>query len=344
MKTLKTIAMMIAVTLIASMSAMAQGPKHLEPGSALVFPLFDSAPGAGTVICVTNLNDDNVYCPTQDTRAGDVMLHYIYVADETWVEFDRFELLTPGDTLCVLADNHNPEMERGFLIVVAVDVNDMSKNIDFDYVIGSAIVVQSGLNFLWSYTPYAFEGNPNSSDPSACDRDATDSDGDGALDFDGDEYPYFPAELYIDSFFEEGGNFTNQLVLLTTAGANYTAEVDFLFWNNIEQKFSRSFDFQCWWTGALSDISAIVNGLGGDAEELGVNEVETGWASITPARIVDGSGNPVPASSGYAVPPLLGVFAQFVTSTDFAAGHALHYRGTLDGLELLVGDGDEQNK
>jgi len=343
MKNLKRITLGLAVLMLVSASAMAQ-PKHLQPGSVLVYPLFDSAPGSGTVICITNTNDDNLYCPSDDRRAGDIMLHYQYVADVTWVEFDRFELLTPGDTLCVIADNHNPEGERGFLVVSAVDPNDMAKRIDFDYLIGSAIVVQSGLNFLWQYTPYVFEGNPLSSDPASCVRTATDADADGAIDFDGTEYDLFPSRLVVDSFFEESGNFTNILTLLTTAGADFEAEIDFLFWNNIEQKFSRSFVFRCWWTGPLSDISLIVEDLGGDEEEIGVNGVENGWAEITPRRIVDLSGNPVPASSGFAVPPILGVFAQFVSGSDFAAGHALHYTGSLDGLEILVGNGDQQQK
>jgi len=341
MKNLKTLAIVLAVTLVGSMSAMAQ-PKHLEPGSALVFPLFDSTPGAGTVICVTNVNDDRTYCGDTDLRAGDIMLHYQYIADETWFEFDRFEMLTPGDTLCVIADQHNPEGERGFLLVSAVNPNDMDTKVDFDYLIGSAIVVQSGLNFLWTYTPYAFEGNPGSN-PSACSMDATDDDNDGAVDFDGTEYSMFPEDLFIDSFFEESGQFENSLTLLTTAGGDYIAHVDFLFWNNIEEKFSRTFEFTCWWTGALSDISSIVLDLGGDPEELGVSDVETGWASINGGRITDLAGNPVlDASDAAAVPPLLGVFAQFITSQDFSAGHALHYRGTLDGLELLVGDEDPQ--
>ena len=87
----------------------------------------------------------------------------------------------------------------------------------------------------------------------------------------------------------------------------------------------------------LSDISAIAANLGGDEDELGVAGVETGWASIRGTRTLDGAGNSVGI-----VPPLLGVFNQLVSSTDFSAGHALHYRGTLWG-ELLVGDGSDSN-
>ncbi len=340
----KAIALALLAVFAITTAAVAQ-PNHLQPGSALIFPLYDSAPGAGTVICITNLNDDNVYCGNSDFRRGDIMVHYQYIDGATWREFDRFEFLTPGDTLCVLADLHNPEQDSGFLVVTAVDPSDMDKTVDFDHLIGSCIVVQSGFNFLWSYTPYSFRALPGDGAPAdLCNLPSTDSDADGACDWDGDEYDLFPAELYVDSFFQENGNFTNQLTLLSMAGADYETEVGVLFWNNIEQKFSRTFRFTCWYSGALSDISAIVTNLGGDADEIGQGAVENGWASFTGRRILDGSGNPVQNDGGgNAIPPMLGVFAQFIDSTDFAGGHALHYRGSLDGLEFLTGDGDAQN-
>ena len=333
----RLITMIAGVAAVAMMSAVASAqPKHLEPASVLVYPLYDSSAGAGTVVCVTNTNDEEEYCPDSDFKAGDVYVHYQYIDGITWQEFDRFELLTPGDTLCVIVDQHNPEGNTGFLVVSAADPEDRNNKIDFDYLIGSAIVVQSDLNFLWQYTPYAFTGLPGDSEPANCDRNSTDDDSDDQLDFDGDEYDYFPREIFIDSFFEETGAFENSLTLMTTVGSRYEAEVDFLFWNNIEEKFSRSFRFICWHSSPLSDISRIVTELGGDANELGVNEIETGWASIRGKRVVDGSGNPV----SDIVPPILGVFNQSIVSSDFSAGKALHYRGTTDGLEVLEGDLD----
>ena len=337
----KMIGLLALVTLVAMSPVAFAQPVHLQPASVLVFPLYDSAPGAGTVICVTNLNDSEIYCPDSDYREGDIMVHYQYIDGTTWQEFDRFEFLTPGDTTCVIADQHNPEENAGFVVVSAVDPQDMNRRVDFDHLVGSCIVVQSGLNFLWTYTPYAFRATADSSD--ACDLDGTDDDGDGAIDFDGDEYDVFPAELFIDSFFEETGNFENQLTLMTTAGADYLAEANFLFWNNIEEKFSRTYRFTCWSQGPLSDVSAIVTNLGGDPDELGQGTIQTGWASIRGGRMLDGSGNPVlNENDALASAPLLGVFAQFITSEDFAAGKALHYRGTIDGLEFLTGDGDPQ--
>ena len=330
----------IMAALLLATVATAQ-PLHLQPGSALVYPLFDSSPGAGTIICVTNVNTTNVYCEGSDYRSGDILVHYQYVAGDDCLEFDRYEFLTPGDTLCVLADLHNPEQDKGFLVIAAADPETYEK-IDFDYLIGSAILVQSDLNFLWAYTPYAFLGEADEEDPDAdedvCaeDRDRTDKDNDSAMDFDGKEYSTFPEVLYIDSFFEERNNFTNQLTLMSTAGQDYINEVNFWFWNNIEVKFSRTLKFVCWWSGTLAEISQVVTSLNGDEEEMGHPPVQTGWAQIEGNRILDLAGNPVDT----LVPPLLGVFAQFITSSDFASGHALHYSGSIDGLEILNGNGE----
>jgi len=342
MKTRTIAALAVMAALIFSTGALAAdvvstGPLHLVPGSALVYPLFDSTVGAGTIICVTNTNTSRVYCEQTDYRAGDVLVHYQYIAGDTCFEFDRYELLTPGDTLCVIADKHNPEQGKGFLVVSAVEPASGEK-VKFDYLIGSAIIVQSDLNFLWAYTPYVFRGLPGAAIPGDCVAATTDIDGDGALDFDGREYDFFPAELFLDSFFEETENFTNQLTLLSTAGQDYINEMNILIWNNIEEKFSRTFKFVCWWAGSLSEISAIATSLGGDPEELGHPPVETGWVSIAGNRILDLAGNPVEIGDG--IPPVLGVFAQFISSTDFAAGRALQYRGSIDGLEILNGDGN----
>jgi len=340
---MSTVAVTTAVValMFATAPAFAQ-PLHLQKGSVLVFPVFDTTAGAGTIVCVTNTNTSRIYCPNTDFLSGDVVLHYQYIDGEFCLEFDRYEYLSPGDTLCLIVNEHNPESKEGFLVVSAVDPSDFSARIDFDYLIGSAMVVQSDLNFMWAYTPYAFRALPQVGDPGECDIHTTDGDADGAIDFDGVEYDLFPAEIFIDSFFEETGNFTNLLTLMSTSGQDYINEVDFLFWNNIEGKYSRTFKFVCWWTGPLSEISLIAKDLGGLEGEIG-KPVETGWVAIKGSRILDLAGNPVPDATGAAaVPALLGTFAQFIDSSMFAAGHALHYRGSLDGLEILNGDGDPQ--
>lgn len=316
-----------------------------RPASVLIFPLYDASAGAGTIVCVTNTNTDSFYCPDRDQKVGDVLLHYLYVDGDTWQEFDRYEFLTPGDTLCVIASEHNVDRGRGFLVVTAHDANGEAL-IGFDHLIGSAIVVQSGLNFLWSYPAYGMQTGRTNVDCTPSDPDAiiNGGDGDGVPDYDGVEYAEFPEVLMIDTFFEEGGDhaFHNQLTIMSTSGREYKNELDFLFFNNIEQKFSRSFQFTCWWSGSLSEISSIAGGLGGDEVEFG-HKTETGWARFEGARIIDGAGNPVTRSdSAAAVPALMGVFMQGVNNTNFAFGKGLHFQGTVDGQEIERGDSDPQ--
>ena len=93
--------------------------------------------------------------------------------------------------------------------------------------------------------------------------EASDLDIDEAMDFNDLEYSRFPRTLALDSFFEERNNFANQLTLMSTAGQDYINEINFWFWNNIEDRFSRTFKFTCWWSGPLSEISNIVEDLGG---------------------------------------------------------------------------------
>ena len=99
------------------------------------------------------------------------------------------------------------------------------------------------------------------------------------------------------------------------------------FWNNNEQKFSRTNRFVCWTDTTLGDISNIAKDLGGDADEF---LRQTGWVELTLGRVLDGSGNPLTlADFG-----ILGVMSQAIIGTDFAAGHALHYAGTATGATL----------
>ena len=133
---------------------------HARPGSALVFPVYDSRPHAGTVITVTNTNSSRLSCPNQ-FRKGDVCVHYTYFDSDDCLELDKTVCLTPGDTITLLADAHNPEGTVGWLWVEAQDPETFEA-ITYNYLVGSAILVwadQSGgqdRDFLWSYTPYSF--------------------------------------------------------------------------------------------------------------------------------------------------------------------------------------------
>ncbi len=308
-------------------------PAHAQPGSLLIYPLFDSTPGRGTLITVTNINDSRATCQEfgpNGFRQGDVRLHYVYIDGDSWLEFDTDEDLTPGDTLTVFADQHNPEQVEGFLWVEARDP-ESGEAIDFDYLIGSAIIVDTGVNFLWSYTPYPFRALPDEGsgpDIDGCGRELTDVDEDRCADFDGIEYDFFPDVLYIDNFFAETSNFSNELTLMNAARMDPpddTVNVRFGIWNNDENRFSRSFPLTCWNRFALSDVSNIVlkTRLGGDDEELvfNGNGILTGWVEMD------------------AEAPLLGVFMHKIVNSSFAAGHELHFSGK-EGEEDDEGDVD----
>ena len=147
---------------------------HAQPGSVLIFPLFDSTEQNGTLISVTNTNTSTQGCDENNMRVGDICLHYIYINhnpddpgtegdEESCLEFDRFECLTPGDTLTVAADQHNPQLLDGWLWIEARDPETLDP-VAYNYLIGSAIIVESATEFVWSYTPYSFKGLPTNGD------------------------------------------------------------------------------------------------------------------------------------------------------------------------------------
>jgi len=318
-------------------------PRQLQPGSVLVFPLIDNRPGHGTMVSVTNLLDDDRACPAGERR-GDVVACFRYVDGDTMHTEVMMEWLVPGDTLSVLTDRVTG-IGAGYLVVVAYDPVNLEP-MDFDFLMGSAVIAQAGPNFIFSYTPYAFEALPRRDGADPCSRRSTDVDGDGAIDFDGTEYSSFPKALVIESFIEERGIFGNSLTLLTTAEPGHTAELEFVLRNNGgASRHEGFFEFDRWWTGTVSDISFVAQDLGGDRGELGFREVETGWMRLRGSRILDGSGNPVRTRRDrIAIPPVLGVFSQYANETAFAGGHALQYVGSLDGMELLGGDRDRQRR
>src|SRR5262249_21065402 len=129
------IAALAAVALAAPASAQSDGPRHLSPGSVLIFPLFDKTPGFNTIITVTNINTNQVL-HDNDFRGGDVLVHYTYVDGDTWLESDVDEFLTPKDTLSVLVSEHDfGAADKGWLWVEARDPEFPDRPIDFDFLI-----------------------------------------------------------------------------------------------------------------------------------------------------------------------------------------------------------------
>jgi hypothetical protein len=317
--------------LVAGMTAAALAapsvaqPLHAQPGSYLIYPLFNSSDGNNTVITVTNTNQSELSCGN-GFRRGDVGVLFVYINGITCAESNTEEFLTAADQIVVLAAQHNPNQEAGFLTVEARDP-ETGLPIDFDHLIGSAIVVNSEFDFEWAYTPYPFQGLPGGATPhgfDACNRPFTDvpSSGNyGTADFNGAELSSFPATLYLDQFFGEGNPasrpavfFENALYVMSTS-TNLTG-VRLLGWNNNEKRFSRTFDFRCWTEATLGEITNAVTqanlSVDGDMGEL--FGVATGWLQLEPQ--VNGVG-------------LLGVFLQSsrIGGQVFTAGRELQYEG-----------------
>ncbi len=293
--------------------------------SALIFPLVDTRPNMGTLISITNTNTSTIPC-WDDFREGDICLHYTYFGFDTDLgfcrEFDIDECLTPGDTLTVLADQHNPEMEIGWLWVEARDPVSFEP-IDFDYLIGSAMVVDMGSDFLARYMPYGFRARPDlhSDSGSRCFRGSTDVDYDGAADFNGVEYDFWPEGLFLDNFFEEGGSSPEFSGLLALASCDVdfqdadTTTVSFFIFNNEERRFSRDLHFECFFLDTLSSISNIFNDLRGDPNELAIpgRPLPTGWLKLS------------------GTDAILGVFIERIVGSSFAGGDALEMFGQFGG-------------
>ena len=275
----------------------------------------------------------------EDTRENTTLTEPIYdptggigitlgeVRKETWDELQPKLTLRyrPTDTLTILASAHNPETEEGFLWLEAWDP-ETSEAIEYNYLIGSCHVVKTGGgsadgDFLWAYTPYAFVSRADgTTGASLCGFDFTDDDGEGDADFDGVEYDFFPARLYLDNFFAEDGaaiDLDNRLYLMVADRG--VTDVSILAWDNNENRYSIGTSFDCWFGDALQSISLLFleENLDDDAVDeivlAGGATVYTGWMELTP----DTS-------------PLLGAFYTVKQDTDLGAGRELQYAGTWD--------------
>jgi hypothetical protein len=295
---------------------------------------------ANTIISVTNTNEDERSCGN-GLRQGDVQVHYAYFDGATCAESNTDEDLTPADTITVLARSHNPNFEVGYLIVEARDP-ETNLPIDYDFLIGSAIVVNSEFDFEWAYTPYVFEGFPGTDRKmppgltgaaDACGRYFLDDNSDPAdlarLDFDGWELNTFPDRIYLDNFFGEGTvtlggggmvSFSGSLALFTTDPNNLdpnNLDVLMVGYNNNERLFSRSFHVGCHRVLGLSEISGALTqtGLSASSDNGELAGVETGWFRLETLS---------PRGS------ILGVYAQssVIGGNSFVGGRELQYTGS----------------
>jgi hypothetical protein len=259
-------------------SALANGTGSGNPGSLLVFPYFDNTRGDLTLVTVTNTSDDQVN--------GKVNVEFVYINGETCQEFNRTRTLTPDDEITVLTKNDNPNMHRGYVYVFAKSVTT-GASIKFDHLIGSSLVLESGDEADYLYAPWTF-----SAGAALAEGAVTDLNNNHLHDLDGLEYDKAPNELLIPRFIGTGGplNGEDEIVLINlTGGADFTAVIDLLVYNDNEEVFSAQFSFVCWDEVDVSDISSVFDNDFLVTTNHASNEVpgttplnfnETGWYRI----------------------------------------------------------------
>ncbi len=303
------------------------------PGSVLIYPVYESSPGSGTVISITNTKNDPSY--NQNTNLNGVVdVHFIYIDAEYWTEFNRFERLTPNDTFTVLADTHNPNSEDGFLYCIALDPNTNAP-VSHNWLIGDEIVADGSGNWLFGLEALAFKSLEADGDPG-------DADGNDLIDLDGVEYEAVADEMHISSFIgqDSAGGVTSTLYLVALVGSSdFETRLDLTIYNNNEQAFSATHAFRCWDAVELSDIDSLFDDSFlvttiYDSATGGLLIGTTGWARLDGDRAVDVVGNEPQVID----PPFVGALAQSLDG--FASGHLLHESdaanaigGVLDSLQ-----------
>lgn len=192
-------------------------------------------------------------------------------------EFDRYEDLTPNDTLSLITNFHNPNLEQGYLYVAAVDQNNHP--IGFDHLIGQSMVID-GLE--------AFEYGVNAVDYRAmvAEGELTDLDGDTILDLNGLEYEQTAGEILVPRFLGQTQASGSELLMIAlTGGRKFETTLDFLVYNDNEVAFSGEHTFRCWDKVPVSEISGIFSNdflaqFTGDDDNESVGPYESGWIHI----------------------------------------------------------------
>ena len=163
-------------------------------------------------------------------------------------EFNRFEELTPNDTLSLIVNVHNAEHAQGFLVVAAAD--ELGEHIGFDALIGQTLVLDGIERFEYSVNALDYRAM-------VARGEATDLNGDGYRDLDGLEYERTAAELLVPRFIGASPQVSpSKLVLIGLAGGgDFDTTVDFLIYNDNEEVFSAEHTFNCWDKVSLTTIS-----------------------------------------------------------------------------------------
>ena len=221
---------------------------EMNPGSLLVFPLFDVREGWATQLRITN---------TSDTSSVAVQLNFVCPGtreDNFCDGLDRHIAITPHGTFVGDVASFNPPCAEGY--VVAFAENGAHEAVAFDYLIGSYHIAFAG----------TVEAAPAIAIQSA--KAEGENLGDDGLRFGGvteddADYKALPSRVFTDFLAIVPGEagtpvIGSDLILLTLDAAvgefNPVTNVDIDFWNANEMPFSTSWHFVCWTRVSLDKI------------------------------------------------------------------------------------------
>jgi hypothetical protein len=271
---------------------------YRRPGSLLLYPEFDNTSGSVTVLTVTN----------RDCLGGNVRVEFIYIREQDCHEFNRTELLTPCDTLTLLTNVHNPNMQRGYVYAFAKSATT-GEPVVHNHLIGNLLIVDGWNAFEYSVNPVAFRGI-------GMEGESTDKDGNSVRNLDGLEYAMAPDQVFVPRFLGQqppvpgaGGHVSeSELILIgLTGGKEFDVTLDFLIYNDNEEVFSSEVTFRCWERKRLLDISGIfsndflANWTNHNPNEVfGAPAIESGWFRMDGA-VANSVATSIPDPAFYAV-------------------------------------------
>jgi hypothetical protein len=251
-------------------------------GSLLLFPEYNNTPGHHTLYTITYGCCDDL--------STDLWVELIYIdAEDSCTEENRTIRLTPCDTFTFLTEFQAPPAQQGYMYAFAKAGSAPGATpIVANKLIGSLFQIHSlealNLSFLtYTMNAVSFKGVGNG------EGSATDLDGDGVKDLDGDEYEEAPDQILIPSFLGQDASdlgISSDLILIAlSGGAQFETRVLFAIYDDNENATSATYPFRCWTKVRLRDISGAfletaLEQNDNPAEIAGAPSREAGWIRI----------------------------------------------------------------
>jgi hypothetical protein len=261
-----------------------------NPGSLLIYPIFDNRDGNVTLVTVTNENCDMTPI-NGGLFAGTVDVEFVYIGrfgpdgiDLPCLETNRTRRLSPCDTLTLWTNADNPNNTLGYLYVFAKNPFT-GRAIVWNHLIGEVAIFggPSGLHDSIDAIPFLGIGNQGAE---------TDQDHDNIRDLNNVEYTAAPDQLLIPRFLGQdpagpGSIFRSDLILIGLSGGTaFDTTVNFLIYNDNEEEFSAQYTFRCWADPLLVTISgtfleSFLDTTNNDPTEIrGRPDHEAGWFKV----------------------------------------------------------------